>query len=295
MMKMANENNQQVAVKSKREIATIIESTDYQARIANMLPPDIDRKKFTAVVLRAIQEDPDLRKDNVDKSALLLACQRAAGDGLLPDKREGVIVIRKGKPTWNPMIGGMRKILGKLGYDLRAELVYERDAFDYELGDDPKLSHKPAPLGVDRGKQIGAYAIITHSATGRKYREVMNMTELNAIKAMGAGGGPWGGAFASEMYRKAVGRRCFKQVPIVETPENKDALERLNRVLESDNALFDLGKADTKPSDAAREVQEAVRREQDAAADENQDTGEIEGEAEEVEEGDDAFRGVDDE
>jgi recombination protein RecT len=240
----------QLAV-AKKDITNVINSAEYQERIGSMLPPDVDRKRFTAVALRAVQENPDLLQ--ADKTSLLLACQRAASDGLLPDKREGAMVVRGGKVAWTPMIAGLRKILAKYGYDVRAEIVYENDAFDYELGDTPSLSHKPAPLGVDRGKMIGAYAVVTHLDSGAKYREVMNMAELDAVKAMGAKGGPWSGAFKNEMYRKTVARRCLKQVPL------RDA-QQLNDVLERDNENFELP-AKAGPTPAAQAIQAAARGE----------------------------------
>jgi recombination protein RecT len=237
----------QLAVAKKRELVEVIEGEQYQEKFKALLPPDVDRRKFTSVLVRAVQEDPALM--NADKTSLLLACQRAAQDGLIPDKREGALVIRGGKVGWNPMIAGLRKILAEAGYDLRAECVHANDQFDYELGDNPSLSHKPALLGEDRGEMIGAYAVITHLATGAKWREVMNMQQLNAVKAVGAKGGPWSGSFASEMYRKTVGRRCLKQVPIT----NK----RIQEVLERDNENFELPAAG--PTSVARAVQAAAR------------------------------------
>lgn len=247
------------------KFALAIRSPDYQQKFKSMLPQDVDVGRFTTVVLRAVQEDPDLLKPTTDKTSLFLACQRAAQDGLIPDKREGALVMYGNKVQWQPMIGGLRKILAKHGFDLRAECVYENDTFDYDLGDDPRITHKAPQLGVERGKVIGAYAIAKH-ADGRIFREVMSLQQLEDVRAVSRAknSGPWAGPFRTEMYRKTVGRRLVKQLPLY----NDDA--QLRSVLESDEAGFDLeqqARPPKAPSDAAQRLQAAAR------ATEPQDTG----------------------
>jgi recombination protein RecT len=227
---------------------------------------DTGQKLFTQVVVRAIQQDPDLL--NADRTSLFLACQTAAQDGLLPDKKDGALVIynvnvgTKANPTWKkivqwqPMIGGLRKKLAMHGFlGLRAELVYENDVkdgrFRYEKGDEPKIIHTPNEFG-ERGEIVGAYAIVTDTNTGEIYRDTMTIgdMEVTRSKSKNPHGGAWKD-YTNEMYRKTMARRLFKQLPLI-SPEVIDLIQR------DDERNFDF--SDTpKSSSVAQEVQEAAR------------------------------------
>jgi recombination protein RecT len=216
--------------------------------------PDAQLAKFTAVTVRAVQENPDLLE--ADRKSMFLACQRAAQDGLMPDNREGALVIyntKVGKEwikkvQWQPMIGGIRKVLAKAGWDMRAEVVYSNDDFSYELGDKPNIAHKPAVFG-DRGTVVGAYAIATEIATGAVYRETMDIDELEKVRAASkqSDGSVWT-IWRNEMYRKTVSKRLRKYLPISD--------DTILDLIDRDNEQFD-----SKPavSSAARNVQETIR------------------------------------
>jgi recombination protein RecT len=236
------------------KFALVIKGPEYQSKFKSMLPPDVNTERFTAVVLRAVQEDPKLLDPSTDKASLFLACQRAAQDGLLPDKREGALVMYGNKVQWQAMIGGLRKRLAGAGFDLRAEVVHEHDIFDYDLGDSPMLTHKAPKLGQPRGPVIGAYAIAKNLVTGELYREVMDLAQLDAVAnvSRSGSGGPWKGPFKTEMYRKTVGRRLIKSLPIDD--------RRLNEILERDNENFDLsGTPAREPSETGKRAQAAAR------------------------------------
>lgn len=229
----------------------ILAVIDDPTRFSSLLPPDMDVSRFTAVLKRGLQQNPAIL--NTDPGALILACQSAAQDGLLPDGREGALVIYGGKVQWLPMIAGLRKRLAAVGYDIRADVVYENDTFDYDLGDDPRITHKAPPLGQDRGKVIGAYAIAT-DREGNKYREVMDITQLDAVAKVSrsGSGGPWSGPFRTEMQRKTVAKRLIKSLPMHD--------DRLNDLITRDNADYDLERPSRpQPSETARRVDSAVR------------------------------------
>lgn len=223
------------------------------------------RDRFTAVVIRAVQENPDLLK--ADRKSLYYACQRAAQDGLMPDGREGFLGIYNTnagtreapnwiqKVQWQPMIYGLRKILSNHGYSLAAELVYEKDLEDgrfiVEKGDNPGITHRPDVFS-DRGKMVGAYAIATEKATGMKYHETMNMDDLERVRM--ASKNPQGTVWknwAGEMYRKAPAKRLFKQLPLPD-----EFIQIINR----DNEQFDLDRNLNQPTSAAQAVQAAARQ-----------------------------------
>ena len=167
------------------------------------------------VTLTAIQLQPELLE--CDRKTLLLACLRAANDGLMPDGREGTFVVYRDKKAgrkvaqWMPMFFGLLKKVRNTGelVSISANVVYERDQFDYELGDQERITHKPA-VG-ERGKPVAAYAI-AHLKGGGIEREVMTWHDILRIRQLGAANGPWS-SWPDEMARKTVIRRLYKRLP----------------------------------------------------------------------------------
>lgn len=217
----------------------IVQFREYvEARMATLedaLPPTITPKRFVSVVMTALQNKPKLLECTFP--SLWNACVRAAQDGLLPDGREGAIAPygenKDGKrvaeiATWMPMIEGYRKKIFETGKvnAWEVNVVREKDEFEYELGDNAFIRHKPymgpgAPGGI-----VGAYSI-AKLLSGETVREVMSAFEINQIAAKSkASTGPWkDAAFVGEMSRKVVARRHYKQLPHTESMDAMIARE----------------------------------------------------------------------
>jgi len=239
------------------------ESPKSQQSLKQYFKKDDMQKLFTQVVVRAVQEQPELL--NADRTSLFLACQTAAQDGLLPDRKDGALVVYNTKVgeqwikkvQWQPMIGGLRKTLANHGFTgLRAELVYENDVkegrFSYEKGDNPKIIHNPNVFG-DRGVIVGAYAIVTDSNTGEVYRDSMSVEELEVTRSKSKN--PQGGAwkdYTNEMYRKTMARRLFKQLPLIST-------ELLSMIERDDERNYNFNDS-PKVSSVAKSVQQEIRQ-----------------------------------
>src|SRR3954465_4392012 len=75
-----------------------------ESEVGAALPQHIPVERFMRVVLTAVNESPDLL--DADRRSLLGASLKAAQDGLLPDGRDGALVVYKtkvmvsGKETW---------------------------------------------------------------------------------------------------------------------------------------------------------------------------------------------------
>ncbi len=177
------------------------------------LPAHIPAERFMRVVMTAVQNNGDLMK--VNRRSLWNSAMRAAQDGLLPDGREGAIVPYKGEAQWMPMVGGIRKKVRNSGeiatWDVHA--VYEHDFFEFELGDDPHIVHRPTLN--ERGKLIAVYSIATLKS-GEKSRDVMSIAEVEKIREKSrAKNGPWADpTFYPEMAKKTVARRHAKVLPM---------------------------------------------------------------------------------
>jgi recombination protein RecT len=178
--------------------------------------------RFNRALLDAVNRNPGLL--DMDRGALFTAIKTAAYMGLMPDGREGAIVPQKGKPTFQPMVFGLRKIAAKHGFALESVIVYANDKFRVIQGDDAKIIHEPTPLGQPKGEAIGAYAIAT-DREGRKYREVMDMVELNRIRSLSRATGndsPWA-VHTDEMHRKTPVKRLWKSLPMHDLTEGEVA------------------------------------------------------------------------
>jgi recombination protein RecT len=187
-------------------------------RLIAALPRHITVQQFIATVLTACAEEPKLL--SCDRHSLFLGCLKCARDGLLPDRQEAAIV-----PFWDkkrrvelavymPMVQGLLKKVrnsGELG-SFSANAIYENDEFEYELGDNERIVHKPVFRGK-RGPLVGAYAI-AKTKDGVPYRRVLNEEDIAKIKAFSkAENGPWNGPFESEMWVKSAIRRLSKILP----------------------------------------------------------------------------------
>lgn len=222
----------------KREIRHEIEAMADQFKMA--LPSHIKVDKFQRVVLTAVMSDPDLL--HADRRSLIGAVTRAAQDGLLPDKREGALVIFNQKVKvdgkddwikavqWMPMIAGVLKKVRQSGEiaSITANIVYEKDNFVWVQGDDESIEHTPPQLGTDRGAAIGVYAIATLK-DGFKIREVMDINEIEKVRKVSKTGtfGPWKDWW-EEMAKKTVIRRLSKRLPMstdIEGVINDEATE----------------------------------------------------------------------
>lgn len=202
-------SNTQIAV---QQVGTMLKSDQFRASLAEALPAEISIDRFTRVAITALQQNPDLL--NKDRNSLFLAVRRCAEFGLNPDGREAALVAFGNAVVCMPMVGGLRRIAAKYGFDIATAVVHENDEFDYALGVDPVMVHKPAKLGTDRGKPVGAWAQ-AKGPDGQLYLEVMDHGQVEAVRQVSRAknSGPWVSQWG-EMARKTVARRLWKSLPM---------------------------------------------------------------------------------
>ena len=246
----------QVAIKTENPLIKLNEQLEVRTQqFSAALPAHIPVERFKRVLLTAIQNNSALAR--ADRQTLFNAAMKAAQDGLLCDGREAAMVIYrtkvqdKGQDVWIeavqyiPMIAGLRKKVRNSGeiatWD--AQVVYEKDEFEYELGDAPFIKHKPF-MGGDGGKIIAAYSVAVLK-TGEKSREVMTISQIEKVRSISKSKdkGPWVDHY-SEMCRKTVARRHSKVLPM--STDLDDLIRR-------DDDLYDIAghsDASTKPTAA---------------------------------------------
>lgn len=192
--------------------------------------------RFRRVVATAVGGNPALL--DADRRSLWQACTQAAQDELMPDGREGALVIYNMKfkvktkgddgrvvereewrkvVRWMPMVAGVLKRIRKSGelLDMSVQTVHAADKFTYQLGDDAKIIHIPNIEADERGDMRFVYAI-ARTKDGGIYREVMSRKQVDEVRAANKDGK---NSFAwkdwyEEMARKSVIRRIAKFLPM---------------------------------------------------------------------------------
>lgn len=217
---MSQNDVPQVAQQRPREVTPYeqaVQQLDSMAiELRKVLPAQIPVERFVRTAQTAIRMQPELL--DADKKSLFDSVLRCAQDGLLPDKKLAAFVVfntKSGRQVqYMPMIAGILQKLRNSGQlvDISANVVYEKDLFDYELGDEPRITHKPL-LADDRGRPVAAYAI-ARTKDGGRYREVMSFDQIERVRAVSRAknAGPWVDWW-DEQARKTVLRRLCKILP----------------------------------------------------------------------------------
>lgn len=185
---------------------------------------NISPEVFIASFRLALVKNPEIAK--CSPTSIMLACMDSAKIGLPPDGKKAAIVPYKGVATFIPMRDGIVDVLGRAGYHVSAQVIYEgeEDLLDYDLGSDPYVKFKP-PLDRDDSKKvIGAFAVVTAKHGNGKWVEFMGGKELEKIARVGKTD-KVRKAWPGEMHRKAPLRRIAKFLPTSPELEILNAIE----------------------------------------------------------------------
>ena len=206
-------------LKKSMSIADLIKAMEPEIKKA--LPEVITPERFTRMALSALNTTPKLQE--CTQMSFLAALMNAAQLGLEPNTPLGQAYLipynNKGTMECQFQIG--YKGLIDLGYRnpqmqiISAHAVYENDEFEYELGLNPKLEHRPT-LG-DRGEVRLFYGMFKLTNGGFGF-EVMSKTAIDAFakeysKAFDSSFSPWKTNYEG-MAKKTVIKQALKYAPI---------------------------------------------------------------------------------
>ena len=231
-----------------------------QSEIAAVLPQHISIERFVRTALTAVLLKPDIL--NADRGSLMVACYRAAQDGLMPDGKEGAFVMYNTKVKndqgrdvwvpavqWLPMVGGVVKKMRNSGElaSLVAHEVYAKDEFSFVLGDNEGITHKPYMGEEEPGPIVAAYAI-AKLKDGTIQREVIPQHQLKKIRAASkSANGPAWSNWEGEMSRKSVVKRLSKYLPMSTEVERALGRDEDSRVRIGQGATIDLRQPAIEP------------------------------------------------
>ncbi len=237
---------------------------------ADALPSHITPEQFKAILVRAAMGDPNLLI--ADRVSFFEAALAAAIDGLMPDKKEGAMVVYntkiKGqngqkdqwikKVQWLPMIRGIFTKVYNTGQVKTATvgIVYGNDTFRAWTDDDGEhLFHEEAE-DQDR-KLIRRFYAQVVMKDGGVFVETMRLADIDKIKAASKSpeSGPWVDWF-EEMAKKSVFKRLAKRLPIAR--EIAQVLDRDSFLYDFANSARDITPAGARPRGIAKRLDALV-------------------------------------
>lgn len=205
-----------------------------QARLDLLLPQGSDVQRFTESVRFALAQNEDLVK--CTPTSLVVAVMRGARIGLPVDGSGGYAYLVpfntriKGKngaqDTWEKQavyVPGYKGfvVLARatgLAQDMQPILVRERDVFEVEEGDTPRVTHRPhipRKKGDEAGGVIAAYTRVLLPSGERVVKGLLYLPDLERIaNSSPAKGGPRSGPHESEMQKKDTLKNAFKSMGV---------------------------------------------------------------------------------
>lgn len=208
---VAKRNEQLVAVRGLLDKIT--------PQIAAALPKHMTPERMARIAFSAMQRQPLLLE--CTPQSLALCVITASELGLEPNMIGHAYLVpyrnnKTGKTDAQLILGykGLIDLARRSGAlsTISVACVHERDKFEYELGLEPRLKHRPYMDG-DRGNVTLVYAVARLKDGGYQF-EVMSRAEIEQVRKKSKAGssGPWVEHW-DEMAKKTVLRRLCKLLP----------------------------------------------------------------------------------
>lgn len=199
-----------------------------QPEIAKALPRHMNPERMARIATTVLKQTPALARCTPESflGALLTASQLGLEPGPLG---EAYLVPYGNTVTFIPGYKGLIKLAWQSGalQDIHAQVVYENDEFDYQLGLRRDLVHKPA--SGDRGAARYVYAVAVFKEGGFAF-EVLSVPEVEAIRSRSKAGrnGPWVTDWAA-MAKKTAVKQLAKWLPMSTELTQATALDETQR------------------------------------------------------------------
>lgn len=214
---------QEVATK---RLTTVFDFMDQKKDIiAKALPNHITVDRLVGMFTIVIRSNPELM--NCSQASLIGAMVQTAQLGLMPgninhcyyvpfnNKKKDGSVVREVQFILG--YRGMIELVNRSGKAaiLATECVYEKDEFNYSLGLEPRLEHRPAD--GDRGDVIGVYCVAKNLIVNERLFVYLTRQEINKVRSASKAGqseySPWAKWF-EEMCKKTAIKRMHKLLPL---------------------------------------------------------------------------------
>lgn len=211
----------------KRTVKETINSPEFQAEVARVLPKIVTPSRFMRVALTAMLKTPKLADCQI--ASVTEALLRCAQYGIEPDGRRAHLIPYGNVCTLIIDYKGLAELAIRSGIvaNIHADVIRQGDLFEFDCGVVKRhvawwlRNDKDKPL--EAGEVIGAFAVCNFK-DGTQKADAMPLSEIQAIqrRSRSGGSGPWVTDF-NEMAKKTVFRRLSKWLPM--SAEFRDAVE----------------------------------------------------------------------
>lgn len=182
--------------------------------ILNALPEGYvgGAERFARTVLTCVARDPNLLK--CSPASIIGAAMQAAQLGLTPGVLgEAWLIPYGGECTFQLGFKGLVALAARAGIAIQAHTVYAKDEFDYELGLEPTLRHKPAT--GDRGTGVYWYAVARDRDTGHLLGfAVLDRHQVDKRRKANRGKSPAWDQWYDEMALSKAVREVCRLLPL---------------------------------------------------------------------------------
>jgi recombination protein RecT len=188
------------------------------SQIKSVVASQVTAEKMARIALNELRLNDTLANAAMSKpDSFINAVMQASHLGLEIGGALGQCYLVPFKGEVKAMVGyrGLLTLARRSGFitSIKAEMVYENDTFELELGIDTKVTHKPLLTG-DRGKPKLVY-MVAHFTDGGHHFEWMSISDVDKIRGRSPSGksGPWVTDY-EQMALKTVIRRGWKFLPM---------------------------------------------------------------------------------
>jgi recombination protein RecT len=234
------EESKEVAVVEEKNVAVkMFSEGNVQKALKNFLGNNPQAyMRFISSIRSCCARNPKILK--CTKDSLINVFLNCAEWGLYPSVATGECYVipyknKKGELEAQFQLGyqGMVTLAYRNGITINAEIVYEKDRFEYEFGLNQKLIHVP-DFFTDRGEPIGAYIVATLENDVKKIK-IMNKDKIFEFRGKSQSyrsdvkykskNSPWQPENDPElnMWKKTCIKQIFKVLP--KSPEMKESFE----------------------------------------------------------------------
>jgi recombination protein RecT len=186
----------------------------WKPTLKSLLPKHLDAERIIKMAVMQYMRSPDLQR--CSPVSVIKATVAAAELGLEPGsvRGEAYLVGFGGEAQLIPSYKGLIKLVMQAGevISISAYCVDETDHFEVELGDEPKIVHRPNIMG--RTNKLKAVYAIAKLKNGGFAFDFMLPHDIDAIRVRSRSGnsGPWKTDY-NEMAKKTVIKRMLKLLP----------------------------------------------------------------------------------
>lgn len=242
-------------VKRSGELNALLEKM--KPAIAQALPKHISPERIARIALTAVRSNPNLAL--CTPQSFLGSLLQASQLGLEVNTPLGQAYLIPYKDICTLVVGyqGMLDLARRSGMvkAIYAHAVREKDDFDYELGLEPKLHHKP--IEGERGELTHVYAVARLTG-GEPIFTVLTRAEVEKFRSRSraSNNGPWVTDYEAMALKTAI-RRIFKWLPksaemsIAAAVDEADDMTRQQTEAFSPEVVGILGMVDDQPAPPA--------------------------------------------